>query len=60
LKNDFKPKTVVEIKKRKMGPSQSSSASDEHVQLRDFCDDASSEESDVEEKCIIQGDPIFF
>jgi hypothetical protein len=60
LKNDFKPKTVVEVKKRKMEPSQSSSSSDEDVQLRDFSDDVGSEESDVEEKCIIQGDPNFF
>jgi hypothetical protein len=45
---------VVEVKKRKMGPSESSSSSDEDVQLRDICDDASSDQkSDVEKKCII-------
>jgi hypothetical protein len=44
LKNDFIPKIVVEVKKRKMGPSESSSSSDEDVQLRDICDDASSDQ----------------
>jgi hypothetical protein len=36
-----------------MGPSESSSSSDEDVQLRDICDDASSdEESDVKKNVL--------